>query len=440
MTELFTAPIELRPVMPATGGPEWPGATWVGQLDTAELDLADRSEDATITCRPLDADGYTRARILIRESGVPVHFTESPLDDGLATVTISPFDDEPDSGEVSSRPVSVVVCTRERPEHLRSALASLARLDHPDLEIIVVDNAPKTDATARVVEECDDPRVRLVTEPTPGLSPARNTGLVAASHEIVAFTDDDVVVDRQWITGLLAGFARADDVACVCGLVPSGELRTPSQAYFDWRVSWADNIVARRYSLLDPPEDVPLFPYQVGIYGTGANFAVDRDRIARLGGFDEALGVGTTTMGGEDLDIFLRVLMAGYSLVSEPSAIVWHRHRSDNDALLSQARGYGAGLGAVLTKIAFDRAHRRLAFSVLRKRFRAVSRASAAYGGVCRPPDHVLVDISASVGRVEVFSVLRGPLALARERRAGRQAAPLHAARDRANLDSGAIR
>ena len=161
MTELFTAPIELRPVMPATGGPEWPGATWVGQLDTAELDLADRSEDATITCRPLDADGYTRARILIRESGVPVHFTESPLDDGLATVTISPFDDEPDSGEVSSRPVSVVVCTRERPEHLRSALASLARLDHPDLEIIVVDNAPKTDATARVVD------CLLYTSPSP---------------------------------------------------------------------------------------------------------------------------------------------------------------------------------------------------------------------------------------------------------------------------------
>lgn len=424
MTDLFTAPVELHPVMPSTGGPQWPDATWIGQLDTAELAHTRRSVGDTVVCRPVDAEGYTRARIPIRDSGVPVRFAETPLQNGLATVSIPPAT-QASIPAVSDQPVSIVVCTRERPADLRFALESLARLAHPSLEIIVVDNAPLTDATARVVEQFGDERVRLVTEPVPGLSAARNTGLVAASHEIVAFTDDDVVVDPRWIAGLLAGFARADDVACVCGLVPSGELRTPAQAYFDWRVSWADNITARRYSLDDPPEDVPLFPYQVGIYGTGANFAVHRDRIVRLGGFDEALGAGTKTMGGEDLDMFLCVLVAGYSLVSEPSAIVWHRHRSDNDALLSQARGYGAGLGAVLTKIACDAAHRRLAFSVLRRRFRAVSRASAAYGGVCRPPDSVLVDISASVGRVEVFSVLRGPLALARGRWTRRNATPL---------------
>lgn len=437
MTDLFTAPVELHPVMPSTGGPEWPDATWVGQLDTAELAHMRRSVGDTVVCRPVDAEGYTRARILIRNSGVPVRFAETPLRNGLATVTIPPAMPA-STPALRDQPVSIVVCTRERPEDLRSALESLTRLAHSPLEILVVDNAPVTDATARVVNKCGDERVRLVTEPVPGLSAARNTGLLAASHEIVAFTDDDVVVDPGWIAGLLAGFARADDVACVCGLVPSGELRTPAQAYFDWRVSWADNVTARRYSLDDPPEDIPLFPYQVGIYGTGANFAVDRDRIVRLGGFDEALGTGTKTMGGEDLDMFLRVLVAGYSLVSEPSAIVWHRHRSDNDALLSQARGYGAGLGAVLTKIACDRTHRRLAFSVLRRRFRSVFRASAAYGGVCRPPDHMLVDISASVGRLEVFSVFRGPWALAQERRAGKQATPLLAAREGATITTGA--
>jgi hypothetical protein len=98
-----------------------------------------------------------------------------------------------------------------------------------------------------------------------------------------------------------------------------------------------------------------LYPYSPGIFGTGANFAFDRAFLVGLGGFDEALGAGTKTRGGEDLDIFVRVLRAGRALVYDPSAVVWHHHRADRAALLDQMFGYGTGLSAFVAKCLLQR-------------------------------------------------------------------------------------
>ncbi len=402
------------------GPPEWPGATWIAVLDLAgpaRTPLAAAEEAAgEVVCAAEGADGYSRARILVRDGATPLGFVETPIVDGTVRI---PLPGRAPAGPPAPPlpPISVVLCTRERPDDLRGALASLTALDYPDFEIVVVDNAPVTDGTARVVAELGDPRVRRVVEPVPGLSSARNAGLRAAAHRIVSFTDDDVVADPAWLHGIALGFARGDDVACVCGTVPSGELRTLSQAYFDWRVSWGDSLEPKTYRLAEPPEDLPLFPFQVGAYGTGANFAVRRDVVAGLGDFDERLGAGTATKGGEDLDMFFRILTAGHALVSEPSAIIWHRHRDDSDALMSQARGYGIGLGAWLTKVAMTAEHRRLAVAVLRRRFRAVGRAGRAYAAIAAPPPEFTASLPDSVGRTEVLSVLRGPRALFAEGR-----------------------
>ena len=275
--------------------------------------------------------------------------------------------------------VTVIVCTRDRADQLRSALTSVLELDYPAFDVVVVDNAGATDATRELIRtEFADPRVRAVSEPVPGLSRARNTGLLAATGEIVAYTDDDVIVDRHWLTGLVAGFARADDVSLVTGLVPSGELRTAVQRYFDDRVSWSGNIVARQFRLAEPPADLPAFPFSVGEFGTGANFALRRTVALEMGGFDTAFGVGSRTGGGEDLDIFTRVLFRGDALVVEPSALVWHRHRSDLDALRAQAVGYGSGLGAWLTKVALTPAMMKVA---VRRAPDAVRRLAAKGGG-----------------------------------------------------------
>ena len=104
--------------------------------------------------------------------------------------------------------------------------------------------------------------------------------------------------------------------------------------------------------------DSTLYPYSAGIYGTGANFAFQRDVLSKVGDFDEALGAGTATRGGEDLDMFVRVLLDGHAIVYQPTAVVWHHHRSDDDALLSQMFGYGTGLSAYVTKCVLRRSTR----------------------------------------------------------------------------------
>ncbi len=421
----MSANLTIEPAMTSVGGPDGEHARWVGYLDIDTVGDHDGQVIVTIA-RP---DGYRRARILLRNRSEPIDFVEADIVDGTVTLAVPRQTSALNPPRRSALPpISVVLCTRERPEDLAGALASLRTIDYPDFEIVVVDNAPLTDATERVITAAADPRIRRVLEPVAGLSNARNAGLNAARHDIVAFTDDDVVVDPYWLQGLARGFDRADDVSCVCGMVPSGELRTAAQAYFDQRVSWAATLAPRTYSLADPPTDLPLFPFQVGIYGTGANFAIIRGAAIAMGGFDEALGAGTSTKGGEDIDMFFRLVAAGHTLVNEPAAIVWHRHRSDGGALLAQARGYGLGLGAWLTKVTLDRQHRRLAFGVARRQFRSSLRAGAEYGAVMVPPVDLGDDVPRSVGRTEVLSVLGGPWALWQGRRQGRRASPMQRA------------
>ncbi|WP_144712476.1 glycosyltransferase family 2 protein [Curtobacterium pusillum] len=347
--------VVLERPMSSAETPTWSGAVWVGAIDLADVPGHDVG---AVTL--LEADGHRSARLLVRDGVAPLGFVDVPMTgdvvDGAtlrAAVSALPAVPQPPI-PVRLPSTSVVLCTRDRADQLRGALDSLLALDHPDFEVVIVDNAPSDESTRELVEAiaATDPRVRYVREPVPGLSSARNAGVRAAQHEIVAFTDDDVVVDRSWLRAVASGFSRGDDVVCVSGLVASGELRTPTQRWFDERVTWSRNLVPRVHRLSAPPADRPLFPFAVGDYGTGANFAMRREAVLELGGFDEALGVGTVTGGGEDIDMFSRVVLSGAALVVEPAALVWHRHRADLAALRLQARGYGTGLGAWLTKIA----------------------------------------------------------------------------------------
>ena len=101
----------------------------------------------------------------------------------------------------SAPPITVIVATRERPNDLRACLDSLLQLEYPAYEILVVDNDPVSDDTARLIEEDFAARVRYVRENRHGLAWAHNCGLKQVKTDIVAFTDDDVVVDQHWLTG-----------------------------------------------------------------------------------------------------------------------------------------------------------------------------------------------------------------------------------------------
>jgi len=419
--------LSLTRPMASTAVPTWAGALWVGTVDVADLARPDVDD-----LRLVDADGHPAARLLVRDGREVLGFVEAPVVGGHVSIDLvrSEAADLPTAPRAAVEPsdalptVTVVVCSRDRAEQLRGCLRSVLALDHPAFDVVVVDNAPSTTATRDLVAgEFDDPRVRYVVEPVAGLSSARNAGLRAATGEVVAFTDDDVVVDAGWLRGLCDGFARADDVACVTGLVPSGELRTPVQRSFDDRVSWSRNVAPRVFRLDEQPADLPTFPFSVGAFGTGADFALRRDVALALGGFDTAFGVGTRTAGGEDLDVFTRVLFAGHALAVQPSALVWHRHRADLAALRVQAAGYGTGLGAWLAGVALDGRTRRAALrraphavAALLAKGRAGS-APVATSRVSTAPADVELDRELRrTARVELAGIARGPLLYLRQR------------------------
>ena len=173
-----------------------------------------------------------------------------------------------------------------------------------------MDNAPHGDATRDAVTALahDDPRIRYTCEPHAGLSRARNHGMARARYDIVAFTDDDTMVDSGWPSAIAAGFAADTDAVCVTGLVATSALDTGAERYFDSRYSWGEAFEPRRYDLAIHRHPSRLYPFRAAIFGTGANFAVRRSALDRLGGFDPLLGAGSPGRGGEDLDMFLRVI------------------------------------------------------------------------------------------------------------------------------------
>jgi GT2 family glycosyltransferase len=250
---------------------------------------------------------------------------------------------------VEEPPISVVVATRERPDRLAACLDSLARMEYPNFEVLVVDNDPVTDATFRLVAERRESNVRYAREYRRGLAAAHNCGLQHVDGIIAAFTDDDVTVDQKWLTEVARAFQADPDVACVTGLILPSELQTQAQlmleAHGHFSKGFQQRVVDRNRRR--PPD--PLFPFTTGQLGSGANMSFHRDTLRALGGFDPATGAGTFAHGGDDLTAFLSVLVAGYCLVYQPTALVWHCHRRDLASLRGQAYGYGVGLGAYLT-------------------------------------------------------------------------------------------
>lgn len=277
----------------------------------------------------------------------------------------------PLTNDTDDRPmISVVICTRNRPEKILILLHSLMALRYEPFEVVVVDNAPSSEATrdAILAEYGSDPRIRYVREPRPGISCARNRGILEATADIVAMTDDDVTVDPWWLDGILRGFRAAPDVALVTGLVATAQLENAAQLYFHLRQGAWTSCDRRIFDLVENRDDSALFPYSPGKFGMGANFAVKRAVMKELGSFDEALGTGAMTGAGEDIELFMRVILSGNRIVYEPASLVSHYHRADLAQLDDQMYRYGTGFTAALFAIALrvPRARRELPVKILR--------------------------------------------------------------------------
>ncbi len=241
-----------------------------------------------------DHDGkpYRRALALARRSGRPLAVVECAVPDGgLPRARVAELvrfaGVEPNGVPVQRRVgepfVSVVVATRDRPESLSRCLHSLERMNYAAFEVIVVDNCPSSAAAAEVVAGLHPARgtVRYLREDIPGLASAHNRGLQDARGDIVAFTDDDVVVDPRWLDAIVDAFDDDPTVGGVTGMIMPAEIETESQAWIEGWAGFGKGFARVRYDEATPATDDPLFPYTAGVFGSGANMAFRRRGTAR---------------------------------------------------------------------------------------------------------------------------------------------------------------
>lgn len=246
--------------------------------------------------------------------------------------------------------VTVVVATRDRPRLLRTCLDALLDLTYPDYEVVVVDSAPATSATATLVNNGYCQYVRYVRENSRGLAAARNRGLHEATGSIIAFVHDDVIVDRHWLTAVAEGFHTSAAVGCVTGLVAPTELVTAAQLLRHHHDSAGRPFTQTVFGTTRHRPGAALSISSARCLGSGANMAFDTAVLRALGGFDPATGIGTSAHGGDDLAAFARVLL-DHELVHQPSAVAVRRHDRDVAGLLDQAYDYGVGLGVAMTSV-----------------------------------------------------------------------------------------
>lgn len=326
------------------------------------------------------------------------------IDDLRVTTSILPECERRRAAVLASAPrITIIVATRERPKQLQACLDSLLQLKYPEYELLVVDNDPVSTDTVRLIEEKFDERVRYLREDRRGLAWAHNRGLKEVETDIVAFTDDDVIVDQHWLTAIAEGFAVEADVACVTGMILPEQLNTPAQLLLHQYIGYGYFGFTQRIFDMgrNRPAD-PVFPLTVGKAGSGANMAFATRALRQQGGFDPALGIGTKTFAGDETAAFIRVVL-GHQLVYQPAAIVWHRNHG-YIAMSELASNLGVSTGALLTSVML---HERTMWAPL---LRCVPAGISELLKPSNSRDQLpLVGLPENLKRLQKLNMLRGP-------------------------------
>lgn len=226
--------------------------------------------------------------------------------------------------------VCVVVCTRDRPELVRSTLGALADQNDPNFEIIVVNQGGEIDI-GPLGRSHDPALVRLLTDPGTGLSRARNMAWRQTRAEWVVFVDDDCILEPDWISTLKGQIAYQRTCCFIAGVVTP--LDTPPEPYLATGVMAVHKERTRR-GRWRPPLSI----------GHGVCMGIRRDTIARLGGWDERLGTGSTSFpGGEDEEFNYRMLRGGGIAYATPDLQAHHQQWRTQPELVTLFGNYMIG-------------------------------------------------------------------------------------------------
>ena len=225
--------------------------------------------------------------------------------------------------------VSVIVCTYNRADSFRKFLESFFSQSgsFPDCEFLLVDNN-STDGTKQVCEEYLNSKmiqVKYIHEKTQGLSYARNTAVKNARGELLAFIDDDVIVDKQWLTMVRKLVDEYSEYIAMGGkVIPVWEKEKPSWAVFEGDYA----IIQAVFPSHDYGSEVKPYPIRTQKNPMGACMMLRKRAFEQYGLFRTDLGVSGSSLktGGlhEDTEFIWRMLAEGEKMLYYPKAVVSH--------------------------------------------------------------------------------------------------------------------
>ncbi len=234
--------------------------------------------------------------------------------------------------------VSVIVATRNRPEHMARFLPTILRNEYPDFEVLVIDQST-TACCEEIISGLAPAEVRYFRQEGAGKSRALNLALSQARGEMLAFTDDDCTVPPDWLYRGIAAAARKPDAGIIFGSV------TPGQ--HDPSLTFVPAFTPDRYREVKGKWDRLCWSVVMS-----ANMFVRRDCFDKIGGFDECLGPGARFRAAEDLDLPYRALKADITVVVDPdiSLVHWGGREYADGSASGVIRASYYGMGAYLAK------------------------------------------------------------------------------------------
>jgi len=229
--------------------------------------------------------------------------------------------------------VSVIVPVLNGGATIESLLESLLKIDYPKekIKIIVVDGN-STDKTGDIVAKYP---VKLLIEKKEGPNVARNMGIKHTNSEIIAFTDSDCIVSKDWIKKIVEDF-RDPKIGCV-----GGNVKGLNDDFFS---RYADNSIFPMIRTLTKRKELDSIGPLAGC-PVGCNMSFIREALEEAGGFDENIRYSF-----EEDELIERICRIGYKFILDPQVLVWHKHRSNLRGILNQAFKYGKGTGSLLKR------------------------------------------------------------------------------------------
>src|SRR3989338_6080637 len=231
--------------------------------------------------------------------------------------------------------ISVIICTKNRPDALGVCLDSILANTLLPFEILVIDQSefPDSKEIVRKLGGRTLPVIHMENH-LRGVSSSKNLGIKYSHGNIIAFTDDDCIASKNWIKNAVKEFSMNQKIHCIVG-------RVLHQSTMDESMVSEDGMEGQLFH-------DRVNPWEIG--PSGGNLFIRKTVFDKIGIFDPLFGPGEIFKSAEDADIIYRIFKAKIVIKFSPSVVIAHNRPRSGEANDERIFHYGTGLGAFALK------------------------------------------------------------------------------------------